>query len=65
MKESYEEKVEAFNRASGARYIAEVHFLTFRKTRKGIKVGYTLAKTHEIHALREAVENAGTPYYMI
>jgi len=64
MKESYEQKVATFNQAAGARYSAEVRFLTFRRTRKGIKVGYTLAKRHEIADLQAYVMRAGEPYYM-
>lgn len=65
MKESYEQKVSSFNHASGAKYLPEVHFLTFRRTRKGIKVGYTLGRSHEIAELRAYVNLAGEPYYMV
>ena len=62
--ETYRQYCEAFNQAAGAAYIPEIHFLTFRKTKKGILVGYTVGKRAEVRELRGNVIKAGEPYYM-
>ena len=63
MKADYEQRVSDFNQASNSSYIADIHFLRFRKTTKGMKVDYSLGKNHEINKLRQDVEKAGHPYY--
>lgn len=60
---NYEQQVEDFNKAANTSYIASIRFLKFRKTSKGIKVGFTLGKPNEINNLRRDVANAGNPYY--
>lgn len=61
--DSYARRVAKFNMRSGSRFSADVHFLKFRVTRRGILVGFTLGKPYEIAMLRHAVERAGAPYY--
>lgn len=61
--ETYPEQVQRFNAASGRRYSVGLHFLTFRRTSRGILVGWTIGKPEEIRELRRAVAMAGEPYY--
>ena len=61
--QKYVKDVEDFNKASGACYSADVHFLTFRKTSSGVLVGYTCGKAHEVYELVADVAKAGAPYY--
>ena len=63
MTTDYEDKVEDFNKAANASYICRVKFLKIRKTSKGLKVGFTCGKPHEIAQLRMDVKAAGRPYY--
>ena len=58
----YAEEVANFNLACGANYMADIHFLTFKKTSKGILVGYTCGKKQEIDELRVNVEKANGYY---
>jgi len=60
----YKKRVADFNAAANSTYIDYINFLTFRKTKKGIKVGYTLGKPQEITTLCVDVQRAGSPYYM-
>ncbi len=61
--DSYARRVAKFNMRSGSRFSADVRFLKFRVTKKGILVGLTLGKPHESSMLRFAVAMAGEPYY--
>ena len=65
MKKTYEQMVDDFNKAvtNGTHYMAETHFLTFRRTKKGIKVGYTCGKPQEISELWRNVKNAADKGY--
>ena len=62
---NYISKLERFNRACEAEYNPEVRFVAFRKTKKGIRVFFTLGlgKPHEIAELAENIRRAGAPYY--
>lgn len=62
-RKEYEKRVHDFNLSAGSNYIASINFLTFRKTKKGMKVSFTLGKPHEIEHLRCDVQRAGKPYY--
>lgn len=60
---NYDDKVAEFNKASGASYDPQVHFITFKNTSKGILVGFTVGKYNEVRELYKNIEKAGAPYY--
>ena len=63
MKKTYAEWLNDFNEACGEKYIESVHFPTFRRTKKGILVGYTCGKQYEINELRRDVAKASSKGY--
>ena len=63
LSDNYNEKVAEFNKASGASYDPQVHFITFRSTSKGTLVGFTVGKDSEVCELYRNVDKAGAPYY--
>ena len=61
--ESYVKAIDDFNEKSGAAHMAWQKFITFRKTSRGICVGFTAGKPNEIAELNRNVKKAGSPYY--
>lgn len=66
---NYAKRVARLNYWADASYRADIHFVTFRITKRGIKVGYTCGKPEEVRALRLAVATANAnlgneEYYM-
>ena len=61
--ETYPEQVQHFNAASGTHYAPGVRFLKFRRTSRGVLVGWTAGRPEEVRQLRADVERAGEPYY--
>jgi len=61
--EQYKQMVKDFNEKSNSDYLSEINFLKFRKTKKGIKVSFSLGKPYEIEQLKQNIIKAGKPYY--